>query len=183
MTSNFNQNKIYNIFFLGIITGIVGCNSLSASSPAMPMTEEWQVLKVSDGDSLTVHQTNGQEKKLRLCGIDAPEKRQPLGDKSKANLQRLSDEVGGTVQVIEVESDRYGRTVAEVFSSKNGQDKFWNEEQLSSGNAYLYAQYAGKCPNVIALRNGEAIAKSKRLGVWSSNYQKPWDYRKQQRQR
>lgn len=173
---NLNQKKIYIAFFVSITTGIVGCNPL-------PRTEEWQVLRVSDGDTIVVRQTNGQEKKLRLCGIDAPEKSQPLGQQSKANLQRLSDEVGGSVQIVEVESDRYGRTVAEVFSSKNGQDKFWNEEQLSSGNAYLYAQYAGKCPNVVALRNGEAIAQSKKLGVWNGNYQKPWDYRRERRNR
>jgi micrococcal nuclease len=180
-----HQKKIYISLLLSAIAAY-GCSKSNADSklsfPRMPISEEWQVIKVSDGDTITVSRS-GETKKIRFCGIDAPEKAQPRGLESKANLQKLSDEVGGKVTIAEIESDRYGRVVGEVFSSKNGVEKFWNEEQLSSGNGYLYAQYAGKCPNKIALENAEAIAKSKRLGVWSGNYQLPWDYRKQQRQR
>lgn len=79
--------------------------------------------------------------------------------------------------------DRYGRTVAEVFSSKNGLEKNFNSEQLSSGNAFLYRAYMSKCPNKDVFEKAEAIAQSKHLGVWGGNYQKPWDYRKEQRQR
>lgn len=179
--ANLNQKKIYILFFLSITTGVVGCNHLSATNPALPITDEWEVIKVSDGDSLTVRQTNGQEKKLRLCGIDAPEKAQPLGKQSKANLEKLVDEANKTVMVAPIETDRYGRLVAEVFTAKNGSEKLLNEEQLSSGMAYEYTQYSGKCPNKIALTNAEAIAKSKRLGVWGGNYQKPWDYRRAKR--
>ncbi|MCC5611530.1 thermonuclease family protein [Nostoc sp. CHAB 5834] len=174
--------KIYISIYL-VAIAVSGCNRLHATNPPMSNSEQWQVIRVSDGDTITVRQMNGREKKLRLCGIDAPEKSQPLGKESKANLQRLVDEVDKTVMVSEIESDRYGRTVAEVFSSKNGVEKNFNEEQLSSGNAYIYTQYVGKCPNKIPFENAEAIAQSKKLGVWSGNYQKPWDYRKQQRNR
>lgn len=152
------------------------------------MSQQWQVMRVSDGDTIAVRQDQ-REMKIRFCGIDAPETKhgkqpgQSLGLESKANLQKLVNEVGGKVSVIEVERDRYGRMVGEVFSSKNGVEKFLNEEQLSSGNAYLYKQYATKCPNHLALEKAEAIAQSKKLGVWSGNYQKPWEYRKQQRSR
>lgn len=152
------------------------------------MSQQWQVVRVSDGDTIAVRQDQ-REMKIRFCGIDAPETKhgkqpgQSLGLESKANLQKLVNEVGGKVSVIEVERDRYGRMVGEVFSSKNGVEKFLNEEQLSSGNAYLYKQYANKCPNHLALEKAEAIAQSKKLGVWSGNYQKPWEYRKQQRSR
>ncbi|WP_375495943.1 thermonuclease family protein [uncultured Nostoc sp.] len=185
------QLHINKIFISASLVAIAvsGCNKSNADNPPMAISEEWQVIRVSDGDTIVVRQTDGREKKLRLCGIDAPEKIQPLGKESKANLQRLVDEADKTVMVTEIESDayggklRYGRTVAEVFSSKNGVEKNFNEEQLSSGNAYMYRQYAGKCPNKLAFEKAEAIAQSKKLGVWSGNYQRPWDYRKQQRNR
>jgi micrococcal nuclease len=151
------------------------------------ISQQWQVVRVSDGDTIAVRQGR-REMKIRFCGIDAPETKhgrqpgQPLGLESKANLQKLVDEVGGKVSVIEVERDRYGRTVAEVFSSKNGVEKNFNEEQVSSGLAMVYRSYVKKCPNAIALGKAEEIAKNKRLGVWgNSSTVPPWEYRKQQR--
>lgn len=70
------------------------------------------VVKVADGDTLTVD-LNGKETKIRLCGVDAPEQQQALGKESKAFLQKLT--LGKEVAVTEIEKDRYGRTVAEVF--------------------------------------------------------------------
>lgn len=87
------------------------------------------------------------------------------------------------VMVSPIEKDRYGRTVAEVFITVAGGEKFLNEELLSSGNAYLYQPYASRCPNKLALENAEAIAQSKKLGVWGGNHQRPWDYRREKRNR
>jgi micrococcal nuclease len=152
------------------------------------ISQQWQVVRVSDGDTIAVRQGQ-REMKIRFCGIDAPETKrgkqpgQPLGIESKANLQRLVNEVGGKVSVVSVESDRYGRMVAEVFSSKNGVEKSLNEEQLSSGLAMVYRSYVKKCPNAIALGKAEEIAKNKRLGVWGdSSTVPPWEFRKRQRQ-
>lgn len=163
--------------------------SEAAEFPPMADSEQWQVIRVSDGDTIAVRQTDGREKKLRLCGIDSPEIKhgkqpgQPLGIKAKANLQRLVNEAEGTVMVTEIESDRYGRTVAEVFSSKNGVEKNFNSEQVLSGMAIVYPQYVKKCPNGDVFVKAEAIAQSKKLGVWSGSYQKPWEYRREQRSR
>jgi micrococcal nuclease len=170
--------KIYAI--IGMVA-LTGCTKVfSKNAPSMPISEHWDVVRVSDGDTITVRQGQ-REAKIRFCGIDSPEKAQPLGKEAKANLQRLVDEAGGKVTIAEIESDRYGRTVAEVFSSKNGIERSLNEEQLKSGYAYLYAAYAGKCPNKLAFENAEALAKSQKLGVWGGNYEKPWDYRKKER--
>lgn len=179
-----HQKKIYIAAFISVFALSSCAKSFSqvVLQESKEIPTQWEVVKVSDGDTITVRQGQLQAK-VRFCGIDAPESKQPLGQESKANLQRLVNEVGGKVSIVEIERDRYGRIVGEVYSSKNGGEKLLNEEQLSSGNAYLYAQYVGKCPNKIALRNAEAIAKSKKLGVWGGNYQKPWDYRRQQRQR
>lgn len=182
--SQLHKTKIF-IFTLLSTTALYGCNkSLSQAvlNESPLISQEWQVIRVSDGDTIAVRQGQ-REMKIRFCGIDAPEKAQTLGKESKANLQRLVNEVGGKVSVVSIESDRYGRTVAEVFSSKNGVEKNFNEEQLSSGNAFLYKQYAGKCPNKLVFEKAEAIAQSKKLGIWSGNFQKPWEYRRQQRSR
>lgn len=61
-----------------------------------------------------------------------------------------------------------GHTLAEVFIILPDSEKFLNEEQISSGNAYLQKLDAGKCPNESALKNAEEIAQSKKLGVWGS---------------
>jgi micrococcal nuclease len=188
--SRLHTTKIY-ISILVSTFALSGCAksfSQSVLNESPLISQQWQVVRVSDGDTIAVRQDQ-REMKIRFCGIDAPETKhgkqpgQPLGLESKANLQKLVNEVGGKVSVIEVERDRYGRTVAEVFSSKNGVEKNFNEEQLSSGNAYMYRQYAGKCSNKLAFEKAEAIAQSKKLGVWGGNFQKPWEYRKQQRNR
>lgn len=170
---------------LVLLTSLHGCNKFisGAGGEAPPPAESWAVVKISDGDTLKLRQTDGRELKIRFCGIDGPERVQPLGQESKANLQRLVDEAGGQVMVSVVEKDRYNRTVAEIFTTVNGQEKSLNEEQLKGGYAYLYEKYARKCPSYIAFKNAEAIAKSQNKGVWSQpTLEKPWDYRKRVRE-
>ncbi|MDM3853855.1 MAG: thermonuclease family protein [Aphanizomenon gracile PMC649.10] len=77
-------------------------------------------------------------------------------------------------------TDRYNRKIGEIFVIANGTEKFINEEMTKSGMAYNYDRYKN-CPNQLAMGSGEAIAKSKKLGVWSGDYEKPWDYRKSKR--
>ncbi len=86
--------------------------------------------------------------------------------------------LGKQVAFVPVETDRYGRTVAEVFVLGNP-EHFINGDLVQAGMAYHYAQYSGNCPNKIAIADAEGIAKSKRLGVWAdARAVKPWDYRK-----
>ncbi|MDZ8032054.1 thermonuclease family protein [Nostoc sp. DedSLP04] len=163
------------------VLGSSAVRSPTTQEAPPPISEPWQVVRVSDGDTIAVKNSSGVEKKIRFCGIDAPEKSQPLGQDSRRNLQALVDEAKKQVMITSIETDTYGRTVGEVFTAVQGREKFLNEEQLTSGMGYYYAQYASKCPNHSALEKAEAIAKSGRKGVWSGNYQRPWDYRKEQR--
>ncbi|WP_414530622.1 thermonuclease family protein [Nodularia chucula] len=144
---------------------LFSCNTQSSTLP--PPTEDWIVTNISDGHSLTVRQTTGQEMKIRLCGIDAPKLDQPLGKESRDALRSLIASSDNEVMVSPIEKDRDGRTLAEVFIILPDSEKFLNEEQISSGNAYLYKQDAGKCPNESTLENAEVIAQSKKLGLWS----------------
>ncbi|KAM3106818.1 thermonuclease family protein [Phormidesmis sp. 146-33] len=141
----------------------------------LPETKTYQVKRVSDGDTIVLK--NGD--KVRFCGIDAPESGQPFGRESKANLQKLIDAARGQVMVMETDRDRYGRIVGEVFVKTSGsEEKYLNGEQVRSGLAYEYKKYSKSCPNRDAISTSEQRAKSERKGVWSGNYQRPWDYRR-----
>jgi endonuclease YncB( thermonuclease family) len=104
---------------------------------------------IYDGDTLRVF-CNGEELKLRLCGIDAPEKAQAGGIESRDYLRsRLSDNAQVTVSPIE--TDRYGRTVAEIFLGET----FINAEMVREGHAWHYQRYSGNCPNRGAIAEGK----------------------------
>ncbi|MEA5595701.1 thermonuclease family protein [Rivularia sp. UHCC 0363] len=181
LTKNFINAGLFvgvgGVFLILLLSGKQQGQTANSSKVA-PISERWTVVKVSDGDTITVRQTNKQMK-IRFCGIDSPEKAMPLGNNATVYLQKLIQEAGNQVMVSQVERDRYGRTVAEVFTLlPDGSEKFLNEEMVRSGFAYHYARYSNSCPNKIAIENAEAIARQQKVGVWSGNYQKPWDYRK-----
>lgn len=153
--------------------------AMAMSLRASPsMSQYHSVKRVSDGDTIVLN--NGE--KVRLCGIDAPESSQPLGAESTANLKRLIDAAGGKVIVTEMERDRYGRIIGEVFVKRANDEALLNIEQLQSGMAYLYARYAKNCMNGSLFPDAESRAKAKKRGVWKGNYQRPWDFRRQNRQ-
>ena len=133
--------------------------------------------KVSDGDTIAVD-CDGEKLKIRFCGIDAPEKKQPLGIDSKLLLSKLVEDK--QVIIRPLEKDKYDRTVAEV-SVKVGNDEYAhnvNEIMVKRGMAYHYARYSANCPSKDAIASAEEFAKNKKLGVWDGNHQKPWDYRR-----
>ena len=77
--------------------------------------EKWEgrVVRVADGDTITVLDSSRQMHKTRLTGIDAPEKAQPFGQRSKANLSAIAFN-----RVVEIDGnrrDRYGRILAKVM--------------------------------------------------------------------
>lgn len=164
--------------------------ALTGLAPKPGLSEFWEVVKVSDGDTITVR-ADGKEDKIRFCGIDAPEvghgdqPGQPFGAESREKLRSLISAAGNQVIVYPAERDRYGRLVAEVFVSAGKgteEEKFLNYELVRAGLAYHYAKYSDRCPNgKDFLVQAEQEAQAKRLGVWSGNYQKPWEFRKAQR--
>jgi micrococcal nuclease len=140
----------------------------------------WSVVpkSVHDGDTIKVEH-RGQVLKIRFCGIDAPELKQSQGEQSRNYLRSLLTQSANQVQINPVDTDQYGRTVAEVFRKKNGQSVNVNAEMAQSGWAYYYAQYASNCPQKAAIATAEAQAKQKKLGVWkNANSVRPWDWRK-----
>ena len=80
---------------------------------AQAKTIEGLVVKIADGDTLTLLTSSNKKIKIRLAGIDTPEIKQPFGNKAKQALAKL---VFQKKALIEVQTkDRYGRTVGVVF--------------------------------------------------------------------
>ncbi|OOG58185.1 thermonuclease family protein [Polaromonas sp. C04] len=137
-------------------------------------TIEGRVVGVSDGDTVTVLDAAKVQYKVRLTGIDAPEKAQPFGQRSKRNLS--SWVFGKQVQIETNKSDLYGRTLGKVVV--NGIDA--NLEQVKAGFAWHYKKYAGEQPAADreAYSRAEAFACTQRIGLWhDAAPMPPWDWR------
>ena len=132
------------------------------------------VLSVGDGDTMRVSD-GGRRLTIRMACIDAPETAQrPYGAASRQRLQELAP-VGSVVTLRPQTTDRYGRTVAEVFASGRNV----NLSMVSSGAAFAYRKYLSGCDRAAYLR-AEAAAQRQRIGVWAvpGGIQRPWDWRK-----
>ena len=154
-------------------------NSLNAKVVQNPtILKGYQAVKVSDGDTLNVQKVEngkfvGEIVKIRMFGIDAPEKTQDYGIESKQALEKLVN--GKTLEIEEKNRDRYGRTVAVVYV--NGKNV--NEEMVKNGNAWWYQEYDKKDTKMQAYQEN---AKKNKLGLFGKRgYVEPWNYRKEKK--
>ncbi len=142
---------------------------------AFSETISGRVVGVADGDTLTVLDGSKQQHKIRLDGIDAPEKAQPFGQRSKQSLSDLA--YNRHVQVETHKSDRYGRVVGKVLL--DGTDL--NLVQINRGLAWHYKVYAHEQTREDRARYAaaEEVARSERRGLWrDAEPTPPWDWRK-----
>ena len=133
------------------------------------------VVSVSDGDTMRINY-QGETVTVRLACIDAPELAQtPWGPAATERLRQLTPR-DSTIQFREADTDRYGRTVAEVYA--NGQNV--NLQLVQEGYAVVFTQFLSSCPETgSALQAAEAEAQQQGLNFWSqSNPVMPWDYRR-----
>jgi endonuclease YncB( thermonuclease family) len=127
-----------------------------------------RVVKVSDGDTLTVL-VEQKQIKVRLDAIDAPELKQPFGKHSQRSLAQLC--AARTARVVEKGRDRYGRTVGAIQC--DGVDA--NAEQVRRGMAWVFERYASRSSPLYGLQ-GEA--RGTRRGLWADPRPvAPWDWR------
>ena len=134
-----------------------------------------KVVSVADGDTITVLDAEKTQHKIRLQGIDAPEKAQAFGAKSKQALYEMVH--GKTVQVSFEKSDKYGRILGKVLL--DGQDIC--HQQIKAGLAWHYKKYQNQQPLVDreTYSASETAAKNEKLGLWSDPRPvAPWDFRK-----
>ncbi len=136
------------------------------------------VASVGDGDTIRIRDESGKLT-VRLACIDAPEISQdPFGARSRDFLKKilpLGTKVTLRIQAI----DRYGRSVAEVFTKKGN----INQLMVEQGHGFVYRQYLKNC-NRSRYLSLELQAQKLGLGVWSTSstgIQRPWDYRRNKR--
>jgi len=160
---------------------------LAASAcSAAPNSFEARVVGIADGDTLTVLNSDKVPQKIRLAGIDAPEKGQAFGDRSKQNLSHwVKDQ---TVRIEWTKVDQYGRLVSKVLVAPPGPCPATpcpatfdvNLEQISAGLAWHYKYYekeqSDQDRRTYAL--AEQRAREQKLGLWrDANPLPPWEDR------
>lgn len=151
---------------------------LCALTTASADTLNGTVIAVQDGDTITVLVGGNTQHRVRLAGIDAPEKGQPFGQQAKESLSAL---VGGrAVEVHWHKHDRYGRVVGKVVH--NSVDI--NLAQVDAGLAWHYLEYAREqsVADRALYAEAENRAREARLGLWRDAMpMPPWAYRRAKR--
>ena len=148
-----------------------------AALPGLADNDHPTVLSIGDGDTLRLRSSGGVLK-VRLACIDAPEASQgPWGAAARRTLLKLLP-IGQAVELRAKATDRYGRTVAEVFSDARN----INQALVASGAAFVYWPYIAGCDRNTYSRL-ETEARLRSLGVWSTpgGITRPWDVRRARR--
>lgn len=133
------------------------------------------VVSVADGDTLTILDTANQQHKIRIAGIDSPEKSQDFGQKAKTNLSALAFNQTATADCRK--RDRYQRRVCMV--RVDGKDV--GLEQVRAGMAWWYRHYISEQTALerAEYEQAELGAKLRRLGLWvGKNPIPPWEWRR-----
>lgn len=131
-----------------------------------------EVVRVADGDTFTLLVDGDRQVRVRLHGIDCPERGQPYSRVATEHLKALLAK--GNVRVEEMDTDRYGRTIGMVYAGGVNV----NESLLAAGLAWHYASF-DKNPDWAAL---EVQARERRLGLWAEpDAVAPWEWRKRKR--
>ncbi|MBZ3802765.1 thermonuclease family protein [Leclercia adecarboxylata] len=129
------------------------------------------VVRVLDGDTIEVLQEDNELTRVRLNGIDAPEKAQPFGQRSRQALTAMI--AGKVVHIAGNNRDRYGRLLGTVWYDSAD----INAIQVIHGMAWAY-RYKGKAM-VQAYADREEKARKNRTGLWGEPAPvEPWRWRK-----
>jgi len=136
---------------------------------------EGKVVGVADGDTITVLDASKAQHRIRLVGIDAPEKAQAFGERSKQALSKMV--YGKQVTVLWDKKDRYDRVLGKVLAD-------WgdvNLAQVEDGMAWHYKRYMNdqSIKDQLAYDDAEQTARRLKKGLWAdANPTPPWDWRR-----
>ncbi len=162
---NFRRKKKLWSLILGLLTLL----SLFAFA-------QGKVVKVTDGDTLTVLDQNGKFVTVRLYGVDCPEYRQAGGQEAYDYTRELVFLKEVSLTVLNV--DRYGREVALVHLPDG---RILNQELVADGQAWVYDNYC-KESFCAAWKALQLKAKLEKKGLWKKSSPKaPWIWRKENR--
>lgn len=145
------------------------------AAPAYSETISGRIVGVVDGDTVVLLDPALKQYRVRLQGIDAPESKQPFGQRSKQNLSNL---VYGRQVVAECgKQDKYKRSVCKIVV--DGRDA--NLAQIEAGMAWWYRAYAKEQTAVdrAAYESAEIAAREAKRGLWTDPAPvAPWDWRR-----
>jgi endonuclease YncB( thermonuclease family) len=145
-----------------------------AAGPARAEFFDARVVAVFDGDTVEVV-VDGERRRVRLAGIDTPERGQPWARRAR---QALAERVfGKEVRVNAVTTDRYGRTVGELYAD----GVCVGCELVREGHAWVYRHFS-RDPVLLEL---EAEARAARRGLWAlpeAERVPPWEWRRRERE-
>lgn len=162
------KKSIFAVIFVIVVSASVLYEEIT-----VPQETQGKILKVYDGDTITILNNNNEKIRIRLFGLDAPESNQSFGNISTKNLQTLCP-IDSIANVKIKDKDKYGRIVGIVFC--DGVNV--NANQVKNGFAWAYSEYAYR---YIPL---EMLARIQKKGLWSeSNPIKPSDFRKKQKRK
>lgn len=152
-----------------------GMANISRNVP-QPLPKELlvgRVVRIADGDTVTVLDANNAQHRIRLTQIDAPESKQAF---SRVSKDALSDLIASKEVIVKIDGiDRYQRVLGEIFVA----DKNINLHMVRQGFAWAYTQYVTDNSYFEA----QEAAKKERLGLWRDPHPiAPWEYRRQQRE-
>lgn len=157
--------------------------ALLPAAPAIGEEIRCSVVRVADGDTITVVTIENQQHRVRVAGIDAPEKGQPYADRSRESLARMAMGKAATLDCHK--TDRYQRKVCKVWvrpadCSSCGHTLDAGLAQISAGLAWWYRAYAHEqLPEDRGrYESEEAEARLRKRGLWSMPYPVPsWEWR------
>ena len=143
-----------------------------------------RVVGVADGDTITVLDSNQKQYKIRFAGIDAAERKQPFGTRSRQNLARYV--AGKEVRLDCHEVDRYRRKVCRVWVQPEncprcGKTRDVGLAQITDGMAWWYRRYANEQSAEDQRRYGSADqeARLRKRGLWrDTDPVPPWEGRR-----
>lgn len=139
---------------------------------------EYRLVHAADGDSFELRDGQGQKKRVRLYGIDAPESAQRFGRQSREHLTKLIE--NRPLRLKAMYLDNYKRTVAIVYLvDESGMDEVSvNQRQIQAGMAWVYDYF---CTSDICRtwKVEEAMARKEKLGLWKDDDPTPpWQWRR-----
>jgi micrococcal nuclease len=148
----------------GLALILVSC----ATQQIPPISEDWMLSSVQDGNTIWVKKNDESPRQVRLACINAPGLQQSDGIESRNYLQSLLPK--NSEMAMTFMGKERGQYIAEIFvpkQPKHGEEEtFVNYEMVRAGQAYVYPKDKQKCPNFDVLPKGEEQAKNEKLGVW-----------------
>jgi endonuclease YncB( thermonuclease family) len=180
-----------NVLYAAVVLLLTGCSAVeivNEPSNALPKYIQATVITVADGDTITAITAKKQQHQIRVAGIDAPERGQPFGDRSRRNLTQLAHGKGATLQCHKM--DRYQRKVCKVWVQPADCPTCSHTldvglAQITVGLAWWYRAYAHEqLPQDRGRYQAEETeARLKKRGLWGlPDPVPPWEWRRQKQE-